>query len=131
LNGVHVLVVDDDPETLDVLKFILERNQAKVTAAISVAEALFALEQSPADVLVSDLAMPKQDGYDLIRQVRSLPPERGGDIPAVALSAYTRDTDRQRALAAGFHLYLSKPIAPSELVAAVARIAGRKDRNAA
>jgi PAS domain S-box-containing protein len=131
LNGVHVLVVDDDPETLDMLKFILERSQAKVTTAASAVEALRALEQSPTDILVSDLAMPKQDGYDLIRQVRSLPPERGGDIPAVALSAYTRDTDRRRALAAGFHFYLSKPVSPNELVAALARIVGRKDRNAA
>jgi PAS domain S-box-containing protein len=131
LNGVHVLVVDDDPETLEMLKFILERSQAEVTTAVSVAEALRALEQSPADVLVSDLAMPMQDGYDLIRQVRSLPPEHGGNIPAVALSAYTRDTDRLRALAAGFHLHLSKPVAPSELVSAVATMVGRKDRNAA
>lgn len=131
LNGVHVLVVDDDPETLDMLKFILERSQAEVTTAVSAVEALRALEQSSPDVLVSDLAMPMQDGYDLIRQVRALPPERGGDIPAVALSAYTRDTDRRRALAAGFHLYLSKPVAPSELVAGIATVVGRKDRNAA
>jgi PAS domain S-box-containing protein len=131
LNGVHVLVVDDDPETLDMLKFILERSQAKVTTAVSAVEALRALEQSPADVLVSDLAMPNQDGFDLIRQVRSLPPERGGNIPAVALSAYTRDTDRRRALAAGFHFYLSKPVSPSELIAGLATMLGREDRNAA
>jgi PAS domain S-box-containing protein len=131
LNGVRVLLVDDDPATLDLLQFIFDQSQAKVTIASSAAEALRAIQQSPPDVLVSDLSMPNQDGYDLIRQVRSLAPENGGNIPAVALSAYTRTDDRSSALAAGFHLYLSKPIDPSDLLAAVARMVDPKHRNAA
>jgi PAS domain S-box-containing protein len=131
LIGLHVLVVEDDPETLDMLQFILDRSQATVATASSAVEALRALEQSRQDVLVSDLAMPKQDGYDLIRQIRSLPAERGGNIPAIALSAFTRPADRRRALAAGFQLYLSKPVDPANLVSALVRITGRQDRNAA
>src|SRR5262245_55063282 len=127
LKGVSVLIVEDDPETLDLLKFILDQRAAQVTTAASAAEALRVLEDSPADVLVSDLAMPDQDWYDLIRRVRSLAPERGGNVPAVALSAYTRAEDRMRALAAGFSLHLPKPVDPSELVAALARLAGLKN----
>ena len=122
-----VLVVEDDPETLDLLKFILDQRQAEVTTATSAAEALRVLEDTPADVLISDLAMPDQDGYDLIRRVRSLAPERGGNVPAVALSAYTRAEDRMRSLAAGFSLHLPKPVDPAELVAALARLAGLKN----
>jgi PAS domain S-box-containing protein len=127
LKGVCVLVVEDDPETLDLLKFILDQRQAEVTTATSAAEALRVLEDTPADVLISDLAMPDQDGYDLIRRVRSLAPERGGNVPAVALSAYTRAEDRMRSLAAGFSLHLPKPVDPAELVAALARLAGLKN----
>jgi PAS domain S-box-containing protein len=122
LRGLRVLVVEDDPETLDMLKFILNQCQAEVTTAPSVSEALQVLEPSHPNALVSDLAMPDQDGYDLIRQVRKLAPERGGNIPAIALSAYTRTEDRVRALAAGFQLHMSKPIDPADLVAALARL---------
>jgi PAS domain S-box-containing protein len=128
LKGVCVLVVEDDPETLNLLKFILDQRQAEVATAASAAEALRVLEDSPADVLVSDLAMPDQDGYDLIRRVRSLAPERGGNVPAVALSAYTRAEDRMRALAAGFSLHLPKPVDPGDLVAALARLAALRNR---
>jgi PAS domain S-box-containing protein len=127
LAGVRVLVVEDDPETLDMLKFILDQSQAEVTTAASASEALRALERSPTDVLVSDLAMPDLDGYDLIREIRSRPPERGGNIPAIALSAYTRAEDRMRALAAGFQLHLPKPVAQAELIAALAKFAGHKN----
>jgi PAS domain S-box-containing protein len=123
LTGVRVLIVEDDPETLDMLKVILDQSQAEVTTAASATEALRALERSPTDVLVSDLAMPDLDGYDLIREVRSRPPERGGNIPAIALSAYARAEDRMRALAAGFQLHLPKPIAEAELIAALAQFA--------
>jgi len=119
LYGLRVLVVDDDPETLDMLKFLLAQCEAEVTTATSVREALRVLEHSRINVLVSDLAMPDEDGYDLIRQVRKRAPERGGNMPAIALSAYTGSEDRERALAAGFQLHLAKPIAPAELVSAV------------
>ena len=128
LKGVCVLVVEDDPETLDLLRFILGQRQAEVIAVASAAEALHALEHSLANVLVSDLSMPDKDGYDLIRSVRSLAPERGGNVPAVALSAYTRAEDRMRALAAGFSLHLPKPVDPRDLVAALARLAGLSNR---
>jgi PAS domain S-box-containing protein len=131
LNGVRILIVEDDLETLDMLKFILDQSQAEVTTTAAADEALRYLEQSPVDVLVSDLAMPNQSGYDLIHQVRSLTPDRGGNIPAVALSAYSRAEDRGHALAAGFHLHLSKPIDPAELLIVLARLAGLNDRNAA
>src|SRR5262249_50828115 len=103
----------------------LDQSEAEVTTAPSVSEALQALEPSRANALVSDLAMPDQDGYDLIRQVRERAPERGGNIPAIALSAYTRTEDRVRALAAGFQLHRQKPIAPADLIAALARLAGQ------
>jgi CheY-like chemotaxis protein len=119
LHGLRVLVVDDDRETLDMLKFVLAQCEAEVTTAASVREALQVLEHSRIDVLVSDLAMPDEDGYDLIRQVRKRVREGGGNMPAIALSAYTRSEDRERALAAGFQLHLAKPIAPAELVSAL------------
>jgi PAS domain S-box-containing protein len=124
LDGVRVLVVEDDPETLDLLKCVLEGRQAEVTTASSATEALRVLEHSLPDVLLSDLAMPDQDGYDLIRQLRSRPPERGGTIPAIALSAYTRPEDRARSIAAGFQLHVSKPVDPGDLISALAIMTG-------
>ena len=116
LTGLLVLVVEDDPDTLDLLRFILENCGASITAAASASEALDVLERWQPDALVSDLAMPVQDGFELIAKVRSRGPERGGNIPAVALTAYTRAEDRTRALAAGFQIHVSKPVDPQELV---------------
>jgi PAS domain S-box-containing protein len=127
LNGLRVLVVEDDSETLEMLKFVLDQCQAETTAALSVNEALQNLEHSRFDVLVSDLAMPERDGYDLIREIRSRTPDRGGNLPAIALSAYTRPQDRAQALAAGFQLHLSKPIDPSDLVNAISTLTGHTD----
>jgi CheY-like chemotaxis protein len=113
----------------DALQFVLEYYGAKVTFATSVAEALAALERSTPDVLLSDLSMPGESGYDLMLQIAVL---KGGTAPpAAALTAYSRDEDRERALAAGFRMHLAKPIAPDALVSAVALLAGRplaKDR---
>ena len=120
LYGVRVLVVEDDPDTLDMLKFILDKRGAQVTTAASAKEALEAVDRSKPDVLVSDVAMPNQDGFELIGRLRSRAPERGGNIPAAALTAYTREEDRQRALSAGFQSYVRKPVDPEELVAVVA-----------
>jgi CheY-like chemotaxis protein len=120
-------VVEDDAETLEMLKFVLDQCQAQVTPALSADEALQNLEHSRFDVLVSDLAMPDRDGYDLIREIRKRTPDRGGDVPAIALSAYTRPQDRAQALAAGFQLHLSKPIDPSDLVNAIARLTAHPD----
>ncbi|MFL5302839.1 MAG: response regulator, partial [Anaeromyxobacteraceae bacterium] len=115
----------DDEDTLEVVKQLLEHAGAAVTAAGSAEEALASLQDAPPDVLVSDIGMPGQDGYELIRRIRGLAPEQGGRVPAAALTAFTQSDHRQQALAAGFQLYLAKPIEPDELTAAVAKLAGR------
>jgi len=125
LDRVRVLVVDDDPDTVEVARQVLESAGAQVTSAATAQEALAALSARPPDVLLSDLGMPDEDGYALIRKVRSLDPARGGSVPAAALTAYTRSEDRREALLAGFQVYLPKPVEPAELTAAVARLAGR------
>lgn len=125
LKGLRVLVVDDEPDTLETLRMILEQRGAKVHTAISAARALEDLESWLPEVLVSDIGMPRQDGYDLIRNIRALGPERGGHVPAVALTAYARDEDRAQILAAGFQMHIHKPAEPSELLAAIAGLAKR------
>ncbi|HMF01084.1 MAG TPA: PAS domain S-box protein [Terriglobia bacterium] len=124
LDGVRVLVVEDDLDTLDMLRFILDKCGAKVMTATSTSEALEVLDRWHPHALVSDLAMPGQDGYELISKVRSREPERGGNIPAVAVTAYARAEDRDRALAAGFQMHVAKPIDPDAFIAAVASLAG-------
>ena len=123
LANLHVLVVDDDVDARDVLRLGFEHAGARVTLAASAPEALAALATTRVDALVSDIAMPGMDGYDLIRAVRA--EVRGRAIPAVALTAYARVEDRQRALAAGFQLHVAKPIDPAAVVHAVALVAGR------
>ncbi len=125
LQALRVLIVDDDADTLDVVKQLLEQAGAQVTAAGSAREALEAVERARPDVLVSDIGMPGEDGFALIRKVRGLGPGRGGDVPAAALTAYTQGEDRRKALLAGYQLYLPKPVDPLELTAAVAKLAGR------
>ncbi|MFT3771842.1 MAG: response regulator [Minicystis sp.] len=123
LAGVSVLVVEDEPDSRELLRETLERHRARVTAVGSVPEAIDALRASRPHVLVSDIAMPGADGYDSIRHVRSRGPADGGDIPAIALSAYTRAEDRARALAAGFQMHASKPVEPTEVIDAIAQLA--------
>jgi len=125
LERLRVLVVDDDEDSLEVLRAILEDAGAHVTSAGSVRAALQHFDGAPPDVLLSDIGMPGEDGYALIRRVRGLAPEQGGRVPAAALTAYTQAEDRESALAAGFHLWLTKPIEPGDLTTAVARLAGR------
>jgi PAS domain S-box-containing protein len=125
LDGVRVLLVEDNPDTLEMLKFIFDESGAEVIAVTSVEEALDALERFRPDALVSDIAMPDRDGYDLIREVRSREPEQGGKIPAVAVTAYARAEDRVRVLAAGFQMHIAKPIDPDELIAVVASLTGQ------
>jgi CheY-like chemotaxis protein len=120
-----VLVVDDQVDTRDFITTILEQYQAEVQAVESVAKALQLIAQWKPDVLVSDIGMPDEDGYSLIRKVRSQPPELGGNIPAAALTAYTTAEDRMRAIQEGYQLYLPKPIEAAELATVVARLAGR------
>jgi signal transduction histidine kinase len=125
LAGVQVLVVEDEDDTRELLVTALEQCGAQVASAATAAAALAHLDRSPPDVLVSDLAMPDEDGYSLIRKIRSRGAERGGTVPAAALTAYARAEDRVRALASGFQRHLPKPIDPSDLIAAVAALAGR------
>ncbi|WP_437793894.1 response regulator [Sorangium sp. So ce693] len=125
LKGVRVLVVDDEPDTRELLLRILAECQAEVRTAGSVVEALAELERDQPMVLVSDIGMPHEGGYELIQKVRQLPEERGGSVPALALTAFARAEDRARALRAGYQMHLAKPVKPPDLVAHVATLAGR------
>jgi PAS domain S-box-containing protein len=122
LEGIRVLVVDDDPDARDLAGRLLGGCRADVVTAGSTQEALGALTEGEFDVLISDIGMPGEDGYALLRKVRALPREHNGDIPAMALTAYARGEDRVKALRAGFHLHASKPVDPAELIAAVANL---------
>lgn len=125
LSGVNVLLVDDDSDTLKLMATALTRRQANVTAVSSAGEAIQAIRQQRPDVLVSDIAMPDEDGYGLIEKVRSLDTAETQSIPAVAITAYAKEEDRERALSSGFQIYLAKPIELRELVSVVARAARR------
>ena len=123
LAGISILVVDDEPDSRSFLCALLEHQGATVTSAGSTAEALDTFTQARPDVLVSDIGMPGEDGYDLIRKVRSLAPLQGGRTPAVALTAYVRAQDARAALRAGYQRHIPKPVVISELIAAVADLA--------
>jgi CheY-like chemotaxis protein len=125
LAGLTILVVDDEPDARGLLQHVLTRRRARVLLASSAREALESVRQHRPDVMVSDIGMPDVDGYELIRLVRSLPPEQGGRTPALALTAFARSEDRRRAMLAGFQIHLSKPVEPPELIATVASLAGR------
>lgn len=122
LDGLSVLVVDDEPDTLEVVGAALRHAGAVVESASSAGEALEKFRVRTPDVLISDLAMPGENGYQLIAKVRALGIDRGGKVPAVALSAYTGPEDRRQALTAGFQLYVAKPVEPFELVKVVRRL---------
>ena len=124
LVNVQLLVVDDDDDTREFLTALLEEEGAMVRSASSVAEALAALESSWPDVLLSDIGMPGADGYELIARVREMEVLRGGMMPAIALTAYARESERQQALEAGFQMHLSKPVDVSQLIAGIANLAG-------
>ena len=125
LSGVKVLVVDDQADARDLIRRVLTECGADVATATSVDETLAAIEERRPDVLVSDIGMPEVDGYELLRRVRALGHARGGGLPAIALTAFSRSDDRTRALRAGFLVHVSKPVEPSELVATVASVVGR------
>ncbi|HEX4793588.1 MAG TPA: ATP-binding protein [Humisphaera sp.] len=125
LSGVHVLVVDDEPDARELIRHVLEGHQAQVTTAASAHEALEFLETTKPDVLVSDIGMPEVDGYEFLRRVRALEQGTNGKIPALALTAFARSEDRTRALLAGYQVHVAKPVEHVELVATVAAVAGR------
>ena len=125
MAGLRVLVVDDDDDARDMVRRLLEDRRSVVSTAATAAEALKMLGEKRFDVLVSDIGMPGEDGHTFMRRVRALAPGAGGDIPAVAVTAYARPEDRAKALSAGFQLHVSKPVDPRELFALVARVARR------
>jgi CheY-like chemotaxis protein len=115
-------VVDDDTDTREFVVFLLQQAQASVIFADSAGSALATLMQSKPDVLLSDIGMPDMDGYMLLQQVRALPPEQGGEIPAIALTAYAGDFNQQQALDAGFQRHIAKPVEPEELIGAIVNL---------
>ena len=125
LSGVSVLLVEDDVDARTLIHKLLELRGATVTSAGSAAEALKAFKARIPDVLVSDIAMPDEDGYSLLRKVRSLPQESGGHIPAIALSGYASAKDKADTFAAGYQAHLAKPLEPADLVTAIERVLGK------
>jgi PAS domain S-box-containing protein len=125
LDGLRILVVDDEPDTRELLKAGLGQCGAEVSAAASATQALEAIEAALPDLLISDIGMPDVDGYELIRMIRALPADRGGRIPAIALTAYARTEDRLQALRAGYHMHVPKPVELAELVAVASSLTQR------
>jgi len=123
LAGLRVLIVDDELDARELVTVMLERSGAEMKAAASGGEAMKIIEAWRPDVLIADIGMPVEDGYGLIKRLRALPKERGGQTPALALTAYARTEDRVRALSAGYQVHLSKPVDRAELTAVVARLA--------
>lgn len=126
-----MLVVDDEPDARELIGFVLESCGAEVRLAASAAEALEVLRAYTPDVIISDIGMPDEDGYSLIRSIRTLDQADKKDIPTIALTAFARNEDRTRALIAGFNLHMAKPVEPSALVRAVLELGGDGAREAA
>ncbi len=125
LTGLRILVVDDEADARTLTRRVLEERGAEVVTVCSAAEAMASVDdRSLPSIIVSDIGMPEQDGYDLIRQMRALPGD-AGRVPAVALTALARVDDRKRALSAGYQKHVSKPVDPAELIAVIANLAGR------
>ena len=125
LAGVHILLVDDQMDTLEAICLLLELNGARMTCVGSVEETLAAIASDPPDVLISDLSLPGEDGISLIRRLRRLPHDRGGALPAVALTAHTNGATERAALEAGFQRFLRKPIDPDALLAVLRELLAR------
>ncbi|HEY6121393.1 MAG TPA: response regulator, partial [Pyrinomonadaceae bacterium] len=126
LEGIRILVVDDEADSRDLLRAILTRCGSQVKCSESAAEALKAFKTWQPDVIVTDIGMPVEDGYCLIKKLRKLRSKRAREIPAVALTAYATSEDRARVLSAGFQIHLAKPIEPRQLVKSIAAAAGRE-----
>jgi CheY-like chemotaxis protein len=125
LTGISILVVEDDDDTRDLLKVLLETQGALVTATPSVMEALQAYDQSRPDVIVADIGMPDYNGYTLIGRVRARDREKGKIVPAIALTAFTTAIDRDTVLSAGFQVHMPKPFEPNRLISVIADLAAK------
>ncbi|MBI2816958.1 MAG: response regulator [Acidobacteria bacterium] len=124
-KGTRILIVDDHADVREIVSILLERSGAEVTLAASASEALKLIKRHSPDIVIADIEMPGEDGYSLIRKIRSLAPSKGGQTLAIALSAYASSQDRTRALEAGFQLHLAKPIQPQELITSVVSLLHR------
>jgi CheY-like chemotaxis protein len=122
LEGARILMVDDDADALEMMKAMLEQFGAEVAPAASAGEALSKLQSGRYDAILTDIGMSEVDGYELIARVRALGPEKGGDVPAIAITAYAGKEDRLRAITSGFQHHLSKPVEPVELIGAIATL---------
>jgi signal transduction histidine kinase/ActR/RegA family two-component response regulator len=120
LQGVRILVVDDEKDSRELIQEVLTDCEAEVIAASNAGEGLEMLKTCSPDVMISDISMPGKDGYQLIREIRQLPAASGGKIPAIALTAFASSEDRTKAMIAGFQMHLAKPVEPHELVATIA-----------
>ncbi|HEU4509321.1 MAG TPA: response regulator, partial [Pyrinomonadaceae bacterium] len=127
LDGIHILLVEDDDDSRKLLGTMLKRYGARVTSTKSAAEALNVFADEPPDLMVSDIGMPDEDGYQLMRKIRARPKEQGGLAPAIALTGYASRKDRERALDAGYQQHMAKPIEQTELIAAIAALVGREN----
>lgn len=127
LDGVHVLLVEDDDDSRKLLGTMLKRYGARVTSTKSAAEAIRVFDNELPDVLISDIGMPDEDGYELIRKLRSAPPDKGGLTPAIALTGYASRKDRERALTAGYQQHMAKPIEQTDMIAEIAALVGLGD----
>jgi CheY-like chemotaxis protein len=125
LDDQCVLVIDDEPDARELIRRVLSQCDAYVITAASAEEGLRILKAQRPNVIVSDIGMPEKDGYQFIREVRSLSASDGGRTPAIALTAFARSEDRTRAMRAGYQVHISKPIEPQELIATVASLAGQ------
>ncbi|KYF65885.1 hybrid sensor histidine kinase/response regulator [Sorangium cellulosum] len=125
LAGIKVLVVEDEADARELMRHVLARSKAEVITASSAIEGFELLRTERPDVVVSDIGMPQKDGYQFMREVRSLPPSEGGRVPAIALTAFARSEDRTKAMLAGYQVHLAKPIEPRELAATIRSLAGR------
>jgi len=122
LAGLKVLVVDDDPDSRDLVAFLLEEYGMEVIVVASALEVLKTLAITQPDILLCDIGMPDMDGYMLMRQIRSLPLEQGGQIPAIALTAYAGEFNQQQALKAGFQWHLAKPVEPMDVISVIVKL---------
>jgi CheY-like chemotaxis protein len=130
LTGIRVLVVEDEPDAREMVAYLLRQRNAEVSTVSSVDEALEMVDICVPDVLLSDIEMPQRDGYTLIAAIRARAIERGGQLPAAALTAYSRPEDRAKSMLAGYDAHLSKPVDLAELVATVARLSTRRPHTA-
>jgi CheY-like chemotaxis protein len=125
LTDLSIMFVDDDADSRYLLSLVLDECGAKVMTANSASEAFEMIKREKFDVIISDIGMPDEDGFSLIRKIRELSNEEGGNVPAIALTAYARAEDRVKALRSGFQMHVAKPVEPAELIAIVANLAGR------